>query len=137
MLCEEYVTATLEVARNLPALQSETLQAELAVVDSNFELGMAKVREKQGAVQKKASRFEKILASVEGFVDAGDAVKRRRRSNLIYQDLVDERISIERAAMELQALNKRQKGGWLQQKLLTTQRSFSRNVSGFVMRRVK
>jgi len=51
--------------------------------------------------------------AVESFLDAGDAVKRRKRADRIYRDLVAERISQARAAAELQALNKRQKGGWL------------------------
>ncbi len=45
-------------------------------------------------------------------MDAGDAVKRRKQANQIYQDMIDKRISHERAAVELQLLNKRQKGGW-------------------------
>ena len=46
-------------------------------------------------------------------MDAGDAVKRRKKSNQIYEDLVAQRISHEKAALELQLIVKRQKGGWL------------------------
>ena len=51
------------------------------------------------------------------FLDARDAVKRRKKANQIYRDLAAERISHELAALELQALNKRQKGGWLKHRL--------------------
>jgi hypothetical protein len=50
---------------------------------------------------------------LEAFLDAGDAVRRRKTAHQIYKDLTAERISHERAAMELKKLNKRQKGGWL------------------------
>ena len=59
------------------------------------------------------SIISKVLDFIEAFLDAGDAVKRRKRANAIYQDLADQRISHDRAANELQTLNKRQKGGWL------------------------
>ncbi|MEA2094089.1 MAG: hypothetical protein U9P11_05950, partial [Pseudomonadota bacterium] len=58
-----------------------------------------------------------LLVHVEAFLDAGDAIKRRKKANQIYRDLAAERISHERAALELQALTKRQKGGWLQHRL--------------------
>ena len=58
--------------------------------------------------------MSRLLVHVEAFLDAGDAVKRRKKANQIYRDLAAERISHERAALELQVLTKRQKGGWLQ-----------------------
>ena len=64
------------------------------------------------AVARKHARCTKLAEYLEALLDAGDAVKRRKRANLIYQDLQDNRISHQRAALELQALNKRQKGGW-------------------------
>jgi hypothetical protein len=50
-------------------------------------------------------------------VDAGDAVRRRKRANSIYKDLAAERISGERAVKELRILNRRQKGGWLWERI--------------------
>ena len=70
-------------------------------------------------------------------VDPGDAVRRRKCANQIYRDLVALRISTERAAMELQKLNKRQKGGWLVQKLLSARNFVARNLSGFLIRGTK
>jgi hypothetical protein len=50
---------------------------------------------------------------VESFLDVNDAIRRRTKANQIYKDLQAERISRQRAAQELRALDKRQKGGWL------------------------
>ena len=58
--------------------------------------------------------MSRLLAHVEAFPGAGDAIKRRKRANVSYRDLAAERISHARAALELQILTKRQKGGWLQ-----------------------
>ena len=62
--------------------------------------------------QKNSNWSIKLSEYIEAFLDAGDAVKRRKRANLIYLELQNQRISHDRAAIELQALNKRQKGGW-------------------------
>lgn len=61
--------------------------------------------------QHRATVFMINLA--EALLDPGQAIKRRKAANQIYQDLADERISHARAAIELQTLNKKQKGGWL------------------------
>jgi hypothetical protein len=58
----------------------------------------------------------KVLGGIEAFLDSGDAIRRRKLANSIYLDLQNELISHERAALELQALNKRQKEGWLKQR---------------------
>lgn len=68
---------------------------------------------KNMAVKRQEGLSAKLLGLLEAFLDAGDAVKRRKTADIIYKDLVNERISIGRAILELQALNKRQKGGWL------------------------
>lgn len=112
VLCEEHVLNTLAEVHQSGRLQQERQQAELAVIRTNLDVAMRQVR--QGMQALRATGWvERILSAVEGFFDAGDAVKRRRRADKIYADLVSERISHSRAAMELQALNKRQKGGWL------------------------
>ena len=59
----------------------------------------------------------KLSSALETFLETGDAVKRRKRVNRIYKDLMHERISFNRAAAELQAIEARQHGGWLLQKL--------------------
>ncbi len=54
---------------------------------------------------------------LEAFLDAGDAMNRRWSADTIYEDLVHRRIGLDRAAELLQAVTKRQKGGWVLQKL--------------------
>ncbi|WP_284123876.1 hypothetical protein [Parerythrobacter aestuarii] len=54
-----------------------------------------------------------MLEFAEAFIDAGDAVRRRKAADRIYKALIAEQISSQRAATELKKLTSRQKGGWL------------------------
>ncbi|MBX7494624.1 hypothetical protein K3172_02000 [Qipengyuania sp. 6B39] len=54
-----------------------------------------------------------LVTATEAFIDAGDAVRRRKAADRIYDALIAEQISNQRAAAELKALTSRQKGGWL------------------------
>lgn len=112
LLCDEYVRETLQLARQSVTLQRESFQAELNVIKSNLEMALEEVHGKMNIVQQ-SGWIMKLLEAVEAFLDAGDAVTRRKTADQVYRDLIDERISVERAVLELQALNKRQKGGWL------------------------
>ncbi|MBF0612335.1 MAG: hypothetical protein G8345_12375 [Magnetococcales bacterium] len=116
LLCETFVQATLTQVQKRPYLQKERRQADLNLIASQLEQSMTKVRQRLGMVRS-VGWLEQVVEFIETFLDAGDAVKRRKIANQIYQDLVDERISHARAAQELKALNKRQKGGWLYAKL--------------------
>ena len=58
-----------------------------------------------------------MLDQLESFIDVGDAVKRRRKSNQIIKDLVNLRISQGKAARELSLITQKQKGGWLKKAL--------------------
>lgn len=112
LLCEEHVRDTIRLALQSTATQSESLQAQLGMIASHLDLALEEVREKMSIVRQSGAML-KLLEGVEALLDAGDAVKRRKMADRIYRDLIDERISIERAVIELQGLNKRQKGGWL------------------------
>jgi poly-gamma-glutamate synthase PgsB/CapB len=112
LLCAEHVRDTLTRARQSAAMQRESFQAELKVIESNLELALEAVRGKMNIVRQSGWML-KLLEGLEALLDAGDAVKRRKTADQIYRDLINERISVERAVLELQALNKRQKGGWL------------------------
>lgn len=112
LLCDESLRATIAKLRDARHFQQERHQASLAVIESNLEAAIRQLRESLQATRR-VGRLERFLALIEGFFDAGDAIKRRKAADRIYADLVDERISSARAAIELQALNKRQKGGWL------------------------
>ena len=55
----------------------------------------------------------RAISMIEAFIDAGDAVRRRKASDRIYKAMIAEQISNQRAASELKKLTTRQKGGWL------------------------
>lgn len=112
VLCEEHVRRTLANARTSSALQLERQQAALSIIEKTLNEKMNEIRLSLQA-KRVTGRIERFFNLIEGFFDAGDAVRRRRTADRIYEDLVHERISHARAAMELQLLNKRQKGGWL------------------------
>jgi hypothetical protein len=89
-------------------------------VASNLEAAMQSIVT-NGQKVHRSGFFTHLVDIVEDFLDAGDAVRRRRRANKIYKDLRYERISQTRAVAELQALNNRQKGGWLAKKIQSIQ----------------
>ncbi len=111
-LSEQHLNQTLEVLRGSPLAQTESVHAELEVIASRHHEEMKTLQKElqQGPIN---SLFEKVVDAVESFADAGDAVRRRKRANQIYKDLVNEQISSGKAARLLKALNSRQKGGWL------------------------
>ena len=57
--------------------------------------------------------FARPLAFTEAFLDASDAVRRRRKADKVYKALIAERISTGQAVSILKDLTSRQKGGWL------------------------
>lgn len=117
VLCEEYVRDTITRLKNSGQNYPAHVLAELDRILERMDTAMAEIRKKiSSAGTKKIGRFHKLLLRVEEFLDAGDAVRRRTIADRIYDDLVAERISRERAVAELQALTQRQKGGWLPKK---------------------
>jgi Mor family transcriptional regulator len=113
VLTEEHVRATVAQLRDRPAAQNDVVGSQLDAILANLDRSMAEIREKGTVVNKGSGAFAKLLGGIEAFLDAGDAVRRRRRAERIYRDMVAERVSHERAAIELKKLNARQKGGWL------------------------
>lgn len=113
LLCEEHVRETLEAVRGSALAQREGFQAGLTLAASNLESAMLRVRESVRPQASSHGFVAGLVDAVEALLDAGDAVSRRKQANRIYADLAAERIGHERAALELQALNKRQHGGWL------------------------
>ena len=109
VLCEEKVQHCISDIKDSTWTQREEIQAELSLILSNSKT----TTETSTEDHKESSAWMLKLAEyIEAFLDAGDAVKRRKLANQIYKDLVGQRISHQRAAVELQQLNKRQKGGW-------------------------
>jgi len=111
VLSERFVRDTVEQMKHSPYAQRESTQAELTMILSNLQVNADK------KVKQQTGWRGKWMGILEAFLDAGDAVKRRKTADKIYKDLIDERISVGRAIQELQQLNKRQKGGWLIKRL--------------------
>ena len=102
--------------------------SDLSDSDSNGETGAdsandvqpdgqnAQPKETSTAASRAASlaKWNKwMLQTSEQFADLGDSVRRRDTADRIYKDLAAQRISRQRAVVELRKINKRQKGGWL------------------------
>jgi poly-gamma-glutamate synthase PgsB/CapB len=126
LLCDEHVLATIAAVKRSPIAQRERFLAELDLILTNHQQAMQKISG-GGATQQSDQNgiTSKCLQLVEEFADVSDAVKRRKTADQIYRDLATERISGERAVLELRALNKRQKGGWLSSKLRSTKPSLA------------
>jgi hypothetical protein len=114
VLCEECVRNSIAQIKNSELQQSPQIVAELDAILSRLDSTMAAIRkELQSSGGKKGGWFNTVLLRLEEFLDCGDAVRRRNQADRIYEDLIAERISRERAVAELQARTQRQKGGWL------------------------
>ncbi len=111
-LSEKWVRQSIEEVRHSKLGSRQRFQAELNVILTALDTAMKEVR-LQLQHEHHRGLLERFIDGIEAFVDAGDAVSRRKTANRIYRDLVAERISHERAANELRKLTQRQKGGWL------------------------
>lgn len=112
LLSREYMQNLLVQARQLSVAQSESFQAELRLIAANLETGSRSAGAELATTQP-TDLWRTLVTWTEQFLDVGDAVRRRRKADRIYRDMVSRRISTSRAADELQSLTKRQKGGWL------------------------
>ena len=113
---EETVRQTLATVRHSEIAQSERFQSQLQLIETAMQQQLEAAGETSTG-HSASGWTHRFINAVESFLDAGDAVKRRKRANLIYRDLANERISHARAVVELKKLNKRQKGGWLLNRL--------------------
>ncbi|MBI3268606.1 MAG: HEAT repeat domain-containing protein [Planctomycetes bacterium] len=94
VLCEEHVRATVDAVRRSPLGEREGVAPQLDLVLANLERGMEAVRKRLAAGQARTGRMAAILGFVEKALDAGDAVRRRKKANRIYEDLCAERTCI-------------------------------------------
>ncbi|RUO63655.1 hypothetical protein CWI71_00900 [Pseudidiomarina insulisalsae] len=109
----EMVSETVTLARSRQVCQQESVQADLTIIEQQLkrQLEEAGKAMEQGSLNS-GWRY-KVISFVEALLDSGNAVKRRKKSNQIYQAMLDNVISMERATYELAELNKAQKGDWL------------------------
>jgi poly-gamma-glutamate synthase PgsB/CapB len=115
LLTEELVRGSVRAARASPAAQAAGVLPLLSVVEANLDKRLAEIKAAAAAsgAQPTGGLAARLLLLLEAFQDSGDAVRRRRKANRIYRDMVRQQISLDRAVVELQELTKRQKGGWL------------------------
>jgi hypothetical protein len=115
----ELTQKCINIAKNSVSTQSEYYQAQIKLIETTInevKENLSSLSKETETTVKKDSFVSKIkeffLEIIEKFLDAGDAVKRRKKADKIYKDLVNFHISHKKAAIELQKITKRQKGGW-------------------------
>jgi hypothetical protein len=112
----------IEAMRKRPENQEVNIQTQANLALAHIEKKLAAALESLVAKEEDRGIVAKALLAVveracmvvEKLLEAGDSKWRRLTAEAILRDLVDQRISHERAAAELRDLMKRQKGGWLQ-----------------------
>lgn len=133
VLTEELVRTVIAELRQGAGTQGELQSSLLMVIEASLEQRLAGIRAAGGGdAARKGGLAATLMSLIEAFMDSGDAVRRRKKANRIYRDLVGQRISADRAVLELQELTKRQKGGWLAKDL---DRHIDRFKAGFARRR--
>ncbi|MEN8219331.1 MAG: hypothetical protein ABFS56_23815 [Pseudomonadota bacterium] len=116
-LSEEYVRQTIAQVKETEIGKRAYFQAHFMLILDNLKRAMTEINTQGESESQTGGFWQTLIEWLEAFLDAGDAVKRRKKADQIYKDLASERVSYQRAALELQKLNKRQKGGWLSAKL--------------------
>jgi gamma-polyglutamate synthase len=116
LLAEETVRTTLEELRAAPPVAGAAFLDAIELARSNLDRQMAELRTAMG-MTRTAGGLSRVVDMIEGLLDAGDALRRRRKAEQVYRDLAAERVSLERAALELKKLTARQKGGWLAEEI--------------------
>jgi len=115
ILTEELVQQTLQFSKDAMVTQNEYLQAQIQYIEKRLENKETSHSKKDKKI--KMTRFswlkQRSIEVLEAFLDAGDAVKRRKKANKIYKDLANHHISHKKASAELKKITTRQKGGWL------------------------
>jgi gamma-polyglutamate synthase len=117
LLDEEAVVEAIDEAESRAEMQREALQAELKQIKSRLEEQMTRLKQTLSSDKKGSEWLSKVIQWLEAFLDAGDAIRRRKTADQIYLALIENLISYDRAALELSKLTKAQKGGWLQSQL--------------------
>jgi len=118
----ELVTQTIESLKNSPKTQNDYIQTQIRHIESILEkskeiLQNLSSSDDEGSKGLKDIIKDKLIEWLEKLLDAGDAVKRRKEADRIYEDLSNFHISHKRASIELKKIVMRQKGGWLKKKL--------------------
>jgi len=117
VICHEHLQETLSTLRSNDALHNAPLQSRIHEIEERLDAESVSQKPERLADKPQKRWVAVLLRGLEGFLDAGDAIKRRREADRIYRDLMAERVSSRAAVAMLQALTKRQKGGWLEKSI--------------------
>lgn len=121
VICHEHLRSALAELESNDALHNAPLQSRIREIEDRLNAESPSeaesVKSERRSDKKQGRWIGALLGHLEGFLDAGDAIKRRREADRIYRDLMAERVSSRAAVAMLQALTKRQKGGWLEKSL--------------------
>ncbi len=111
LLCKELTDETIEYAERSSLARREQSRVELGRIRFNLNRAIDEAQQKFSSTRKR--RYAGLIALAEDFLSVTDAIRRRKTADAIYRDLAAQRISRNRAILELRTLNKRQKDGWL------------------------
>jgi hypothetical protein len=111
----DYLQQAIKDIAHSEHAQNEFSQAELRYIHEKVVKG--KNEDNSNDEERPKSKFRGFVNQVvESFLDAGAAVKRKKTAQQVYQDIADQRITIEKAISVLATLNRSQKPGWLTSK---------------------
>tara|TARA_Y100000310_G_C20703849_1_gene832764 strand:- start:1915 stop:6009 length:4095 start_codon:yes stop_codon:yes gene_type:complete len=108
----DYLKQKLDILKRSQLAQNEFCQAEITTLQEKIN-GEKLIEEEEYAQSRPARYFNQMI---ESFLDAGAAVKRKKRAIQIYKDIADQRITIEKAIKLLSEMNRNQKSGWFAKK---------------------
>ena len=108
----DYMKQHLATLKKTHLAQNEFCQAEISSLLEKLEEDES--NQKQEQQQSLLVKYFNQL--IESFLDAGAAVKRKKRANQIYRDIADQRITLEKAIKLLGKLSRNQKSGWFANK---------------------
>ena len=107
----DYLKQKLTILKKHDLAQNEFCQAEISSLQEKLE------EHKSDKEQLQQTFFIKYFNQlIESFLDAGAAVKRKKRANQIYRDITEQRITLEKAIKLLGKLSRNQKSGWFTNK---------------------
>lgn len=108
----DYMKQHLATLKKTHLAQNEFCQAEISSLLEKLEEDESNQKQEQ----QQALLVKYFNQLIESFLDAGAAVKRKKRANQIYRDIADQRITLEKAIKLLGKLSRNQKSGWFANK---------------------
>lgn len=108
----DYLKQNLVTLKKSQLAQNEFCQAEITALQEKISSDNTSVNEESS--QPRALRY--LNQMIESFLDAGAAVKRKKRAIQIYDDIAEKRITLEKAIKLLSEMNRNQSSGWFTKK---------------------